>query len=243
MKHTESTAKFIKRKLTDAGSILYRHLGYPFVKMYTERKYDSIICKGSYLRCGCTLEGRVYISENCQLSNVHLGYGSLIGRDSTASNIQIGRYSCIGSFQTLLGQHPVHSENISIHPAFYSTAAQYGYTYVKENHFTEATWLNEDKHIQIMIGNDVWAGYNISYLEGVTVGDGAVIGSGSLVTKDIEPYAIYAGVPAKKIGMRFDNDTIEKLLRLKWWDKDSEWISKNAEQFSSPDDFIQEHCK
>ena len=243
MKKNETTGQFIKRKISNIGSVCYRNIAYPFVKIYTERKYNSIISKGSYLRNGCSLEGSVYIAENCELSNVHLGYGCYIGRNSVASNIFIGKYSCIGSFQTYIGKHPIHQENISIHPAFYSAQAQYGYTYVNNNHFNETDYLDEKKGIQIKIGNDVWSGYGVSFLEGVTVGDGAVIGSGSLVTKDIEPYAIYVGIPAKKIGTRFDENTIRKLLELKWWDKDSEWIAKNAEQFSSPDDFIKKHCK
>ena len=62
--------------------------------------------------------------------------------------------------------------------------------------------------------------------DGVTIGDGAVVGARSLVTSDIEPYAIYAGTPAKKIGSRFDEETVEKLLKLRWWDKGEDWIKE-----------------
>ena len=73
---------------------------------------------------------------------------------------------------------------------------------------------------KVVIGNDVWIGGNVSIMAGVKVGDGAVIGSGAVVTKDVEPYAIVGGVPAKTIKKRFDDETIEKLLALKWWDYD-----------------------
>lgn len=70
-----------------------------------------------------------------------------------------------------------------------------------------------------IIGNDVWFGANSIVLKGVSIGDGAVIGAGAVVTKDIPPYAIVAGNPAKLIRMRFDSSTVEKLLKLKWWDR------------------------
>ena len=74
--------------------------------------------------------------------------------------------------------------------------------------------------------------------DGVTVEDGAVIGAKSLVTSDVEPYAIYAGIPAKKIGQRFDDETIAKLLAMKWWDKDRQWIGEHAKEYANPGEFL-----
>ena len=237
-KQMETNSQFLKRKINDIGSIAYKNLVYPFVRMSMERKTGSIICKGSYLRGGCTLAGKDYICENTKLNNVHIGFSSMIGRDCNVSNTRIGSYSCIGNIQTYIGQHPVKGENLSIHPAFYSTAKQFGHTYVNEDSYNEAIWIDKDKQIQIDIGNDVWIGYGVAITEGVTIGDGAVIGAGSLVNKNIEPYAIYAGVPAKKIGMRFNEEHIAKLLELKWWDKDEEWIANNANNFKNPGAFM-----
>lgn len=76
----------------------------------------------------------------------------------------------------------------------------------------------------VIIGNDVWICYGATILSGVTIGDGAVIGARAVVTKDVEPYAIVAGNPARKIGMRFDEKTIAKLLDIKWWDWSDERI-------------------
>lgn len=69
----------------------------------------------------------------------------------------------------------------------------------------------------IIIGNDVWIGNGASIMSGVSIGDGAVIGARAVVAKDVKPYEIVVGNPAKPIKMRFDDDTIEKLLELKWW--------------------------
>lgn len=77
-----------------------------------------------------------------------------------------------------------------------------------------------------IVGNDVWIGQNATILPGVHIGDGAIIGLNSVVTKDIEPYTVVAGNPAKVIRKRFDNELIELMLELKWWDKSIEEIKK-----------------
>ena len=79
----------------------------------------------------------------------------------------------------------------------------------------------------VIIGNDVWIGRKTLILSGVTIGDGAIVGARSVVTKDVAPYSIVAGNPAKLIRKRFDEKTIEKLLEIKWWDWNLEKIKKN----------------
>ncbi len=79
----------------------------------------------------------------------------------------------------------------------------------------------------VVIGNDVWIGLNTTILSGISIGDGAIIGAESLVTKNVGPYEIWGGNPAKFIKKRFDDDTIQKLLEIKWWDWDIEKIKQN----------------
>jgi virginiamycin A acetyltransferase len=87
----------------------------------------------------------------------------------------------------------------------------------------------------IVIGNDVWIGYQATILSGVTVGHGAIIGSKSVVASDVPPYSIVAGNPARIIRKRFDDETIEKLLDLAWWDWDLEKITTHVAHLTGND--------
>ena len=86
-----------------------------------------------------------------------------------------------------------------------------------------------------VVGNDVWIGQNVTILPGVHIGDGAIIGANSVVSKDVLPYHIVGGNPIKVIRKRFDDDTIEFLLNLKWWDWSAEKIFENLEILCSGD--------
>ncbi len=87
----------------------------------------------------------------------------------------------------------------------------------------------------IVIGNDVYVGIGSRIMAGVHIGDGAVVGAYSLVTKDVRPYAIVAGHPAKEIRRRFSDEQVERLLRIKWWDWTDEQIVESLPLLSSPD--------
>lgn len=96
----------------------------------------------------------------------------------------------------------------------------------------------------VIIGNDVWIADGAIILSGVTIGDGAVIGARAVVSKNVEPYSIVAGNPAKHIKYRFDEETRNKLLEIKWWDWDIEKIKNNFDLMLNDkiDDFIKKHA-
>lgn len=132
----------------------------------------------------------------------------------------IGKYcsiACGAKFMFTSGNHNMTSLSTYPFPIFYEEWGLSGAD------ITEA-W---DNHGDIVIGNDVWIGYEAVIMQGVHVGDGAIIGTRAVVTKDVPPYTIVGGIPAKEIRKRFSEDIIAKLIKLKWWNWDDETVQKH----------------
>ncbi|MFE3890705.1 CatB-related O-acetyltransferase [Priestia sp. YIM B13446] len=175
--------------------------------------------------------GNNIVYKGCKLNNVYLGRYSYIGGKSKLFNTSIGAYTSIGSdVRVVIGQHPT-KRFVSTHPIFYSEKNDFGTDFVKQQSFEEYKYADEKHKFSVVIGNDVWIGENVTILEGVTIGDGAVIATGAVITKDVSPYAVVGGVPAKLIRYRFSDSEIEYLLNLKWWDKDFKWIKQHTPEF------------
>ena len=197
----------------------------------------QVICESkSRVYSSCKFEGHNRICSNAYVSNTYLGSGTYIGMNSSVISAKIGRYTSIGPCVRITsGSHPTR-QFVSMHPAFYSTRKQAGFTFVNEQLYDEG--LDCEYHTQI--GNDVWVGDSALIMEGVTVHDGAAVAAGSVVTKDVPPYAVVAGVPAKVIRYRFTPEEIEKLQELKWWEKDTAWLQENADKFQNIEIFLKE---
>lgn len=152
-----------------------------------------------------------------------IGRYTFIGRDCYLPNAKIGRFCSIGNNVHVVAEtHP--SRFFSTHPAFYSTGKQCGITFVKENLFEERLSV---EGYSCIIGNDVWIGNDVRIIGGLRIGTGAIVGLGAVVTKDVPPYAIVGGVPAKVISYRFDEKRINEYLSSKWWENDDAWIKDN----------------
>ncbi len=177
----------------------------------------------------CSFEGGNLIRPNVCLIGVDIGYGSYIAKGSTLLYTSIGRYSCIGPNVCVVeGEHPTRGF-VSIHPSFFSTSKQSGFTYVNEGMFDEHRYAKGNKYI--VIGNDVWIGGYSLLLEGINIGDGAIIAAGSMVTKDVEPYEIVGGVPAKHIRKRFNDEDARFIQSTKWWNMNPDELKKIAHSF------------
>ena len=104
---------------------------------------------------------------------------------------------------------------------------QCGTTFAKEQMFVENLMSTKNENYPLWIGNDVWIGEGAFLAGGITVGDGAMILARAVVVQDVPPYAIVGGVPAKVISFRYDEDTINWLLDIQWWNLDTNWLKEN----------------
>lgn len=159
----------------------------------------------------CTVASCVNLKTRVTIgafSNVAEGCGEV-------RNVSIGRYSAVASNVCICPtQHP--TDWLS------SSARQYAAPYLGWNSFLgrDVQCRPRPEEDPVQIGNDVWIGSNAVVMGGLKIGDGAVVAAGAVVTKDVPPYAIVGGVPAKVIRCRFDAGTIGELLSLKWWEYD-----------------------
>lgn len=182
------------------------------------------------------------IYKGCKIGRGTYGYENLL-RDYPLAE-SIGRFCSINVNARILGNHDM--DMITTHPILYSLffeswkplndmILRMG-VYVEEPDIVNKS-LNKNK--LVTIGNDVWIGANVSILPGVTIGDGAAIAAGAVVTHDVEPYAVAAGVPARLIKYRFSKEIREKLLEIKWWDWSIEEIEDNLKLFFHTERFLE----
>ena len=169
-------------------------------------------------------------------------------------NIRVGSYTIYNDFENdpkefeknnVLYHYPINNDRLII-GRFCSIACGAKFIFNSANHTVSSLstypfplffeeWELEKKNVtdswdnkgDIIIGNDVWIGYEAVIMAGVTIGDGAIIGARAVVTKDVSPYTIVGGIPAKSIRKRYSEETIDLLTELKWWDWPEERIAKN----------------
>lgn len=210
---------------------------------FKKRKSNVIIGSKCNINLNSEFEGTNYVGKNSYIYNSIIGKYSYVGLNSNILYTKIGKYCSIGDdVKIVVATHPINNM-VSTHPMFYSTLKQNGKTYVNRNYFDEIKFIDKEKKISVIIGNDVWIGNDATILGGVKIGDGAIIGAKALVVKDIEPYSIYGGVPAKLIRKRFTNDQIDILKKINWWDKSDEEIKDNIEIYHNIDEFIEHEVK
>ena len=181
----------------------------------------------------CSIDPSSKVDSECTLSAVKMGRYSYVGSGTRITDTNIGSFCSIGGRCGIGGGiHPTNM--VSTSPVFLKGRN------ILNKHFANISYNPSET---VNIGNDVWIGEGVCIVSGVNIGDGAVIGAHAVVTKDVEPYSIVAGVPAKFIKKRFDDDTIKKLLELKWWDLSDEELSNLGDSFANPADLINKLIK
>lgn len=226
----KSCARWLVSLLTSDESIAKRFFLFCIFWYYTLRnpKWKTIKCHSCVrINYNTVLEGYHFFYKNVNIIDSYVGLGTYIATESNLSNCKIGRWCSIGPFvSVIIGEHPIR-EFISTHPAFFSARKQAGFTFSKTNQFEEYKYADTLSGKYVNIGNDVWIGEGVKLRSGVTIGDGAIVAAYALVTKNVPPYAIVAGIPAKIIGYRFDEKKRMELLERQWWNNDWEWITQN----------------
>lgn len=162
--------------------------------------------------------------------NTSFGRYSYCGYNCTLINCDIGRFCSISDNVVVgMGNHPLDWTSTS--PAFYHGKESIPKNLANLNYNFAAK--------RTVIGNDVWIGTHVLIKGGIKIGTGAVIGMGSVVTKDVEPYTIVAGNPAKVIRKRFSDDEINKLLSSNWWEADVSVLKKVSQYADEPMLFLE----
>lgn len=159
-----------------------------------------------------------------QIANSTIGDYSYVGRHSRVIHADVGKFCSIaGESKVGMGTHTL--DKLSTSPIF--TEAKNG---------TKHSWVSISEvnpYKRVTIGNDAWIGVRTMILGGLTIGNGAVVAAGAIVTKNVPPYAVVAGVPAKVIRYRFPQEVIDRLETLQWWNLSDEVLQKNITLFQS----------
>ena len=176
----------------------------------------AIIDDGCCFTAGTILGQYSRILKGCTVNHSTIGAYTYISYNSMIQNTTIGSYCSIANDVTIgLGSHPTNLFSTS--PLFYKAENPFGIRLLDKD-----SGYQEYKSIEI--GSDVWIGAKATVMDGVMVGHGAIVAAGALVTKDVPPYAVVGGVPAKIIKFRFPAEVRDKLLETGWWEKNAQEV-------------------
>lgn len=209
----------------------------PFGRLWRElgaiMRYPSVKFGHRIRIIGCDFEGDSTVGSDVSLTKVKLGRASYVANGVSIKHTSVGRFCSIGPEAMIgLSRHPMNL--VSTSPAFYSSkqdACPVSYNQVGD--YVE--------QLETQIGNDVWIGARAVVVGGVTIGDGAVVASCAVVTKDVPPYSVVGGVPARIISKRFDGEQVGRLLEDPWWDWSDETLRSRGKCFESRNTFIEQY--
>lgn len=211
---------------------------YQQFKIKWKYRRQLVAYKNAVIAINSTFEGMNSIYERTWFRG-NMGLGSYISNDCVLS-ANIGRFTSIAPYVTCnSGIHMYKEPFVSTSPAFYSLQGQAGNkTFATRQVIDENKYIDTDNKIAISIGNDCWIGERVFLVGGVTIGDGAVVLAGAVVTKDVPPYAIVGGVPAKILCYRYNEETVNTLLKTKWWENEEIWFKEHWELMCDMNSFM-----
>lgn len=208
-------------------------------KIKTAKRNKTFLHYKNHVDVNTTIGKGCRIFQNNIICSASIGDCTIIGGNNVFNNVSIGSFCSIGSNVYVLdSRHPIYKPFVSSNPCFYKSSNPMSLI-KSEYEFIEKT--HNKNGFSAEIGNDVWIGTNVTIIGNIKIGDGAVIGAGSVVTKDVEPYSIVVGNPAKKIKERYDAHTIEMLLKIQWWKWPLSLIKERKNDFTNIDVFIKKY--
>jgi acetyltransferase-like isoleucine patch superfamily enzyme len=214
-----------------------KNLFYPF-KAGIVSAYRLAVLQAKYPTCkfypGALISATTFEQFNIVFNDViivasKIGAHSYIQKRTSIFNATIGRFCSIASGVTIApGVHK--TDGISTHPVFFIQNTPL----IRKFATVDAYETGKP----VVIGNDVWIGEKAVIIDGLTIGTGAIVAAGAVVTKDVPPYAVVGGVPAKIIKYRFNDATISSLLESQWWEKSDAWLQANYSSFANQELFL-----
>lgn len=192
-------------------------------------KYVSLFATWN---CGTTFTKTSALRKGSVCVNSHIGRYSSVASYTKLINVTTGNFTVIARESRIgLGPHPMNL--LTPHSIFYKNKP-WGF------HPEWVAPADFDENKRTIIGSDVWIGSRAMVMDGVKIGDGAIIAAGSVVTKDVPPFAIVGGAPAKLIRYRFSDEVIARLQKIKWWDLPDEEITRVIDLFHTQNPTIED---
>ena len=210
---------------------MIRFPGKQILKYFLKKMKWGKRCKfnrSSNISFDSKFEGMNYVYSNTTFQG-EMGLGSYIAHNCEFYG-KIGRFCSVAPHvEVVVGTHPYTYPYVTTSPYFFSSLKQNGFALYDRSLVEEFRFADEEKKFPVVVGNDCWIGQGVKIISGVTIADGVMILAGAVVTKDVPPYAIVGGVPAKVLRYRYSPESITKLLEIKWWNKDLIWLKANKE--------------